>query len=343
MVMTASAARVLCARHRRPPLRSTWLPIVVLLLAGMFRFAGDAVAQPYPSRPVTVIVAFPPGGTTDLSTRIVADRLSQILGQPFVVVNKPGAAGNIGTTQLAKAAPDGYTLGHAYVGTVAIHPALYGPKLPYDPARELVAVAPLATVPAFVVISPSLPVRTLAELVALAKARPGDLTYGTAGLGSTQHLFAELFKSSAGIDMRHIPFSGSAPANAALLGGHISLMIDAGNVPQQIKEGKLTAMAVTAGKRLAAFPDVPTVAETYPGFEATSWHGLFAPAGTPKAIVDLLNGKVNEILAEPDTQRRLAVAQMTVFPMLPAAFAEFVQAETAKWSKVVTATGVRLE
>ena len=302
-----------------------------------------ASAQHYPSKPATVIVAYPPGGTTDLTTRIIAEGLSQMLGQPFVVLNKPGWAGNIGTAQAAQSAPDGYTLVHGYVGSIAIHPALYGSKLPYNPEKDLVGVAPVANVPLFLVAPPSLGVRSMAELVAMAKAKPGMLTYGTAGNGSTQHLFAEMFKASAGIDVRPIPFSGSAPATAAMLGGHISFMFDVGNAMELARVGKLVALATTAGKRLASSPELPTVAETFPGFEGTSWHGIFAPAGTPKPIVDLLNAKIVEILAQPETQKRLAAAQMSVMSMSSSAFAEFIREETAKWTKVVKAFGIRAE
>ena len=305
--------------------------------------SSTAIAQQYPSKPVTVYVGYPPGGSTDLSTRIVADKLGRALGQAFVVVNKPGAAGNIALAQVAKAPPDGYTLVHGYVGTMSINPSLYGPKLPYDPVKDFVAIAPVASVPMFLVVPPSLGVRTLKDFVALAKSKPGTLTFGTAGSGSTQQLGAEMFKASAGIDARAIPFGGSGPANIALLGGIIDFMFDAGQVMQQAKAGNVVALATTAGKRLSNLPDLPTVAETYPGFEATSWHGLFAPAGTPKAVVDLLNAKLVEILAEPDTQQKLAEAQMTPVSMSPAAFAQFVHAETIKWSKVVKSAGITLD
>lgn len=304
---------------------------------------GAASAQQYPAKPVTVIVGYPPGGSTDLSTRIVADKLSQMLGQPFVVQNRPGAAGNIGTAQLAKAAPDGYTLGHGYVGTISIHPALYGTKLPYDPAKDLVAVASVASVPTFLVVPPSLGVRSVSELISLAKAKPGALTFGTAGVGSTQHLIAELFKASAGIDARPIPYSGSGPANVALLGGHINFMFDAGQVVQQVKAGQLIGLASTAGKRLASIPELPTVSETFPGFEAISWHGIFAPVGTPTAIVELLNTKINEILGQSDTQTRLAAAQMSVMPLSVSAYASFIREETVKWGKIVKAIGIQAD
>ncbi|HSV44933.1 MAG TPA: tripartite tricarboxylate transporter substrate binding protein, partial [Ramlibacter sp.] len=247
-----------------------------------------AVAQQtYPSRSVTVIVPFPPGGSTDLSTRVIADRLSQTLGQPFVVHNRPGAAGNIGMTQLAKAEPDGYTLGHGYLGTVSIQPVLEGGKLPFTPEHDLTPVAPMASVPLFLVAPPSLGVRSLAELVAMAKAKPGQLTYGTAGNGSAQHVFAEAFRRAAGIDIRPIPFAGSGPANVALLGGHIDLMFDAGQVMQQVRAGQLVGLGMTGAKRLPSAQEIPAIAESYPGFEAVSWHGIFAPAGTPKPVVEL--------------------------------------------------------
>jgi tripartite-type tricarboxylate transporter receptor subunit TctC len=318
--------------------------VVKLLLAVAGVLLGGAVfAQAYPSKPVTVIVGYPPGGSTDLSTRVIAEKLTQMLGQPFVVVNRPGAAGNIGTAQAARSAPDGYTLVHGYVGTIAIHPALYGAKLPYQPAKELTPVAPIASVPTFLVVPLSLGVRSVAELIAMAKAKPGQVTYGTAGSGSTQHLFAELFRASAGIDVRPIPFGGSGPANVALLGSHINFMFDAGQVVQQVAAGQLVGLATTAARRLPNLPDLPAVSETFPGFEATSWHGIFAPAGTPGPIIDLLNAKITEALAQPDTQKRLGAAQMSVMTMSPLAFASFIREETAKWASVVKATGIQAD
>lgn len=312
------------------------------VLAGALLLGAQAAAwaqQPYPSRPVTVIVPFPPGGSTDHSTRVIADRLGQMLGQPFVVHNRPGAAGNIGMAQLAKAEPDGYTLSHGYLGTIAIHPILEGPKLAYHPDRDFTPVAGVASVPLFLVVPPSLGVRSVAELVALAKARPGQLTYGTAGNGSAQHVFAEAFRRAAGIDIRPIPFAGSGPANVALLGSHIDMMFDAGQVVQQVRSGQLVGLGMTGARRLPSAPELPALAETYPGFEAVSWHGIFAPAGTPRPVVELLNAKIREILAEPETQRRLAQSQMTPMPMTTARFGEFIQGESRRWSSIIKASG----
>lgn len=295
--------------------------------------------QPYPSKPVTVIVPFPPGGSTDLSTRVVADRLGQMLGQAFVVHNRPGAAGNIGMAQLAKAEPDGYTLGHGYLGTVSIQPVLEAGKLLFNPEKDLTPVAPVASVPLFLVVPPSLGARSVSELVAMAKAKPGQLTYGTAGIGSAQHVFAEAFRRAAGIEIRPIPFAGSGPANVALLGGHINLMFDAGQVVQQVRAGQLVGLGMTGAKRLPSAPEIPALAETYPGFEALSWHGIFAPAGTPKPIVDLLNARIREILAEPETQKKLAGSQMTVMSMSSPQFTSFIQGETARWTQILKASG----
>jgi len=313
------------------------------VLAGAALLGPQAPAwaqqQPYPSRPVTVIVPFPPGGSTDHSTRVIAERLAQMLGQPFVVHNRPGAAGNIGMAQLAKAEPDGYTLSHGYLGTIAIHPILEGAKLPYNPDRDFTPVAGVASVPLFLVVPPTLGVRSVADLVALAKSKPGQLTYGTAGNGSAQHVFAEAFRRVAGIDIRPIPFAGSGPANVALLGSHIDLMFDAGQVVQQVRSGQLVGLGMTGAKRLPTAPDLPALAETYPGFEAVSWHGLFAPAGTPRPVVELLNARIREILAEPETQRRLAQSQMTPMPMTTAQFGDFIQAEGRRWASVIKSSG----
>lgn len=302
-----------------------------------------AQALDYPTRTVEVIMAFPPGGSSDGSTRIITDSLSQMLNNRFVILHKPGAAGNIGTAFAARATPDGYTLAHGYLGNIGINPGLYGARLPYDPVKDFVAVASVCSLPMFLVVHPSVPVSSVPELVAYAKAKPGELTFASSGNGSSNQLVAEMFKTLAGIDMRHIPFSGSGTSNIALLGGHVNICFDAGHVVQHIKAGKLRGLAVTSGKRLAELPELPTMAEFYPGFEATSWHGLFAPTGTPKPIVELLNARVNEILARPETAQRLGLLFMYPMPMSSEAYGQFIRAEIAKWTAVIKAANVTIE
>ena len=288
-------------------------------------------------------MAFPPGGSSDGSTRIITDSLSQMMNNRFVILHKPGAAGNIGTSFAARATPDGYTLAHGYLGNIGINPGLYGDKLPYDPVKDLVAVASICSLPMFLVVHPSVPVNTVPELVAYAKAKPGELTFASSGNGSSNQLYAELFKTKAGIDMRHIPFSGSGTSNIALLGGHVNLCFDAGHVVQHMKVGKLRCLAITAAKRLPELPDIPTMSEFYPGLDAVSWHGLFAPAGTPKPIVELLNAKVNEILARPETAERLGKLFMYPFPMTSDAYSKFIREEIARWTEVIKISNTKIE
>jgi len=236
-------------------------------------------ADTYPSRPVTIVVAYPPGGSTDMLTRLIAANLEKKLGQPFIVLNKPGAAGNIGTAWAARAAPDGYTLAHSYVGTLAINPALYK-KLPYDP-KDLIGISPFASIPLFMVTPAGNGIHSLSELITKAKSHPGGLSYAMVGIGSPSHVFAEMFSARAGIKVLGVPFNGAGPAVTSLIGGQVDYMLTAGQVMQQVKAKKLTALATTDGKRSENFPDLPTVAETLPGFEAVSWHAFSPPRERP--------------------------------------------------------------
>src|SRR4030095_5020494 len=279
-----------------------WVLCIVLALVSPL-----ACAQTYPTKPIRLVVPFPPGGATDILARDVAQKLSDAWGQSFVVDNRPGAGGNIGSELVAKAAPDGYTLEMGTVGTHAINASLYA-KMPYDHVKDFVPVILVAGVPNVLVVNPSVPVNSVAELIAYAKANPGKLNFASSGNGTSIHLSGELFKVMAGVQITHVPYKGSAPALQDLLGGQVQLMFD--NLPPslpQIKAGKLKALAVTSTTRAAALPDVPTMAESgLPGFEASSWFGVLAPAGTPPAIVAKLNAEIGKWLASPEAKEKLA-------------------------------------
>jgi tripartite-type tricarboxylate transporter receptor subunit TctC len=298
----------------------------------------------YPTHPVRIVVPFPAGGTTDILARAVAQRFSEAFGQPFVVDNRPGAGGNIGAELVAKSAPDGYTLLMGTVGTHAINPSLYT-NMPYDHVKDFAPVFLAAGVPNVLEVNPSLPVHSVAELVAYAKANPGKLNFASSGSGTSIHLSGELFRTMTGVTMQHVPYKGSAPALQDLVGGQVQLMFD--NLPSSmalIKAGKLRALAVTSAHRSAALPDLPTIAESgYPAFEASSWFGLLAPAGTPAAIVNKLNAEGNQWLASADAKDKLLAQGAIAAGGSPEDFARHITAETAKWAKVVKASGAKVE
>jgi len=259
-----------------------------------------AAAQNYPTKPIRLVVPFPAGGTTDILARAAAQKLSEALGQQVVVDNRPGAGGNIGADIVAKSAPDGYTLLMGTVGTHAINPSLYT-KMPYDHFKDFVPVVLVAGVPNVLVVTPSLPVNSVQDLIKLAKEKPGQINFASSGSGTSIHLSGELFKTMTGVEMTHVPYKGSSPALTDLMGGQVQLMFD--NLPSalpQIKGGKLRAIAVTSTKRAPALPDIPTMAESgLPGFEASSWFGVLAPAGTPPAVVTRINTEINKWLQSP--------------------------------------------
>lgn len=311
-------------------------------LAGV---SGAAFAQNnYPTKPITMIVPFSAGGTTDILARIVGLQLGKALGQPVVIDNRPGAGGNIGASLAAKAPGDGYTLFMGTIGTHAINQSLYS-KLPYDPVKDFAPITRVAMVPNLVVANPNVPVKSIKELIAYVKANPDKLSYGSSGSGSSMHLSGELFNSMTGLHIQHIPYKGSAPAVNDLLGNQIGLMFD--NMPSSyphVKAGKLRAIAVTSAKRSPALPDVPTVAEAgVPGYEATSWFALYATGGTPKPIVDRLNAEVVKILAMPEVRQQMAGQGAEPHPEKPEQLAAFMKAETAKWAKVVKASGATVD
>jgi tripartite-type tricarboxylate transporter receptor subunit TctC len=304
-----------------------------------------AGAQPaYPSKPVRLVVPFPAGGTTDLLARAAAQKLFEAWGQQVIVDNRPGAAGNIGAELVAKAPPDGYTLLMGTVGTHAINTSLYA-KMPYDHVKDFTPVILVAGVPNVLVVNPGVPVNSVAELIAYAKANPGKLNFASSGSGTSIHLSGELFKTMTGVQMTHVPYKGSAPALTDLIGGQVQLMFD--NLPSSlalIKGGKLKALAVTSLQRSAALPDVPTVAESgLPGFEASSWFGLLAPAGTPKDIIAKLNGEVAKWLATPEAREKMAAQGAIPAGKSPEDFVRHIAAETAKWQKVVKESGAKVD
>jgi tripartite-type tricarboxylate transporter receptor subunit TctC len=320
-----------------------WIAAALCMLA--LAVAPIAGAQPaYPSHPVRIVVPFPAGGTTDILARAVAQRFSEAFGQPFVVDNRPGAGGNIGAELVAKSAPDGYTLVMGTVGTHAINPSLYA-RMPYDHVKDFAPVFLVAGVPNVLEVNPGLPVHTVAELVAYAKANPGKLNFASSGSGTSIHLSGELFKTMAGVSMLHVPYKGSAPALQDLLGGQVQLMFD--NLPSSmalIKSGKLRPIAVTSANRSAAMPELPTIAESgYPGFEASSWFGLLAPAGTPPAVIAKLNTEGNKWLATPEAKDKLLAQGAIAAGGSPEDFAHHITAETAKWAKVVKESGAKVE
>ena len=321
------------------------LRFAALLLAALG--AGTAFAQgaaSYPGKPIRIVVPFPAGGTTDILARAVGNDMHKAWGQAVVVENRPGAGGNLGSDVVAKAAPDGYTLLVGAVSPQAINVSLY-PKMPYDVMRDFAHITLIAAVPNLLEVHPSVPVKTVKELIDLAKSKPGKLSYASSGNGTSIHLSAELFKTMAGVDMLHIPYKGSAPAVTDLLAGQVQLMFD--NLPSsiaQVKAGKLRPIAVTTLKRSPALPDVPTIAESgLPGYDASSWFGMHAPAGTPKDIIGKIHAVVTKSLHTPEMMERLSTQGAQPVGNTPEEFTEFLRVEIAKWAKVVKASGARID
>ncbi|HTP94345.1 MAG TPA: tripartite tricarboxylate transporter substrate binding protein [Burkholderiales bacterium] len=315
------------------------------LVAGLLALvaAVPAAGQGYPERPIRLIVAFPPGGGTDVAARLIVPRLSEALGKQVVIDNRPGAGSTLGTNIVAKASADGYTLLMSDT-TFGIVAALY-PKLPYDAERDFAPVTQATSVPLAMVVHPSLPVNTIAEFVALAKAKPGQLNFGSGGVGTPLHMTGELLKIAAGIDIVHIPYKGAGPAFADLLGGHFQLMCPTmqSAIPY-IHSGKLRALALTTAKRSPALPNVPTMAEAgYPAVRAVAWYGVHAPAGTPKAIVARLHTDIARTLQDPVVKERFTSEGAEVVGSTPAEFTQFIAAEITQWKKVVTTAGIKAE
>jgi tripartite-type tricarboxylate transporter receptor subunit TctC len=306
---------------------------------------SPALAQTaYPSRTIKMIVPYPAGGTTDFLGRLVADQLKTGLGATVIVENKPGAATALGAEQVARAEPDGYTLLMATSTTLAINKTLYK-KLPYDPVKDFTPIALVAAVPFALIINPQIPAKTLREFIAYAKSKPG-LAYGSAGNGSPQHLGAEMLKTAAGIDIRHVPYRGSVPAMLDVIAGHIPFMVvDLQPAMQQIREGTVRVLGVTTAKRVAAAPEIPTLAEGgLAGFELVAWQGVVAPAGVPRAIVDQLAGQIGKLVADPATRYKLTtITQESWGGSTPDSFAAYVRTEVDRWADIVKNSGAELE
>jgi tripartite-type tricarboxylate transporter receptor subunit TctC len=305
---------------------------------------GVAAAADYPTRPVTLIVAYTPGGPSDVLARVIGRQMERVLGQPFVIDNRPGGAGNIAAETAAHATPDGYTLLVGNNGLLAANLSLFR-KLGFDPVKDFAPISLIGSQPNVLVVRPDFPAATMAELIAYAKANPGKLNYASPGFGTAAHLAAELFRSSAGIDLVPVSYKGAAPALQDLIAGHVQVMFaTSASAIGFVKAGTLRPLAVTTIARFSLMPELPTVAELgLPGFDAATWHGLVAPAGTPRDVIDTLNRAVVETLKDEGTLRQLHDAGVEVTASTPEEFAEYIRSEIPKWAAVVKASGARVE
>ncbi len=306
--------------------------------------SGVAFAQSYPTKTVNIVVPWPPGGPSDIAARPLAHGLSEALKQSFVIDNRGGAGGNIGTTLVTKAAPDGYTLLVTSSAPIVINPSLYK-QMPFDPPNDLQPITNLLRVPLILTVHPSVPAKNLAELIAYIKAQNGKVQFASSGNGTPQHLTAELFRSTAKLDMVHVPYKGSAPAITDLIGGHVPVMFDSAiAILPHIKSGKVRAIAITSAKRSSILPDVPTFEESgMKGFESYAWYGFFAPAKTPKDIVAKLNAEALRVMKQPEWQKILAETGSEYVGDTPEQFTAFTKAEAAKWAKVVKESGATVD
>ena len=324
-------------------LRAVTIAVSVALANPAVGQSVTAGVQNYPIKPIRLVVTFAPGGTTDIQARMLVEKLAPRLGQQILIDNRGGAGGNIGMEIVARAPADGYTLVITVVGTWAVNPHVY--KLPYDVVKDFAPIIHVATTPGVLVIHPSLPAKTVKELITIARKRPGELAYGTAGLGSFTHISAELFAVMTGIRMTHVPYKGSGPATADLVGGHIQLSFSSA-VPAmpQIQSGRLRALATTGTKRLSVLPELPTVAEAgVAGYESSTWTAMAAPARTPQAVIERLNREVNATLQLPDIQERSAAMGSVITGGTPEWFQDYLKSELAKYSKLVKQAGIRPE
>ncbi|WP_405547790.1 Bug family tripartite tricarboxylate transporter substrate binding protein [Variovorax paradoxus] len=321
-------------------IRRLAIPLALALCA----IQAPGFAQTFPSRPVTLVVPFPPGGGTDTGGRVIAEQLGRRWGQPVIVENKGGAAGQIGTDFVAKSRPDGYTLLLGNIGTQAINPLLY-PKLPYDADRAFAPVSLVAELPLAMMVNPSVPAKTAAEFIALAKARPGQMSYSSSGAGGAPHLAAEMFKDQAGAFILHVPYRGGGPAIADLLAGHVQLsFMTVLEASGHIKAGKLRALAVTGDKRVPAFPEVPTLAESVaPGFNAISWIGLLAPAGTPPEVVEKIAADLRAVLADESVKARFVGLGGVPRATSPQEFARLIEDDKRRYAQIIRSRKITIE
>jgi tripartite-type tricarboxylate transporter receptor subunit TctC len=324
--------------------RSYRCAVLTALIAAVSAGAAPAAAQTYPSRPITLVVPFPPGGSATIIARIIADKMSEGLGQQIVVDNRGGAGGSIAARQVAKSAPDGATLLLAFTGTLAVSPLIFA-NVGYDPRKDFAGIGLIGMAPSVLAVHPSVPARSVADLVGIAKAEPGKIQYGSPGIGTTNHLAGELLAAMTGIRITHIPYKGTGPAITDLLGGHIAMMF--APIPAahgNVSAGALRALGVTSLKRSSLWPDIPTVAETgLSGFEVVQRSTLLAPAGTPRAIIERLNKELNAVLATDEVRRRLAVEGGEPVPGAPEEYAADIDREEMRWSKLVATIGLKGE
>jgi len=328
------------------PITATRLRTLALILLAAIALVAPpmAGAQAYPSRPVKLVVPFPPGGSLDIAGRLIAQRLTEMWGQAVVVENKPGAGGNIGADFVAKSTPDGYTILLGALSTHAVNPNLYA-KMPYDAVKDFAPITLIATTPNVLVVNAATPVGNVREFIAWTRANPGKLAFGSGSNGSAGHLAGELYKVDTGTDAVHIPFKGGAPATQALLAGDTQFMFDnLANAMAQVKAGKLKALAVTTAERSKLVPELPTMAEAgLQGFDISTWYGLFAPAGTPTAIVAKWNADVTKILTTPDVRAKLMADGAEPAPDTPEQFAQMISRELAKYARIIKASGAKVD
>jgi tripartite-type tricarboxylate transporter receptor subunit TctC len=314
------------------------------LVALFMAAAGAAVAQDYPDRPIRLLVGFAAGGPADVMARLLGDKLTEAWGKPVIVENVTGGAGNVAADRVARAAPDGYTLMAAASATIVTNPSLYQ-KLGFDPVKDFVPITQAVYTPNLLAVPADLPVKSVAELVGYARAQPGKVAFGSAGVGTSQHLAGELFKTMAGIDITHVPYRGIAAVMPDLLAGRINMVF--GNITAVlplVREGKLRALAVTSARRWASVPELPTMIEAgYKDFDSTAWFGLMAPAGTPQPVIDKIHREAVRILALPEVRQRFDAIGMAVIGNTPAEFAAVIAAETPQWAKVIKDAGVKAE
>ena len=320
----------------------TTIRVLMIALSALL-MAGDAFAQAsYPERPVRMIIAFPPGGPSDIVGRLMAEKLTEAFGKPFVVENISGASGNIGTERVAKAAPDGHTLLISAPGPLVVNPSLYA-KLPFDPIRDFAPISQLCFTPNVLVVNNDVPAKTVQELVALARANPGKLSFASGGAGTSNHLAAELFKLMAGIDLQHVPYRGVSVSVPDILGGRIPVaFLSTPTALPLVRDGQLRALAVGTAERWPAAPDIPTMEEAgIRGFTSTVWHSFLAPAGTPPAILDRLHRETIKILAQPEIRRKFEDQGLAVVGNTPAEFAAIIKGEIVQWAKVIKEAGLK--